>query len=373
MRIVNNPFLLIGYRGKSYFCNRKDELKWLSDNVKNDRNSVLYSWRRLGKSALIKCFLAEQEKSKKADCIYVDLLATRDIRESIKQIAQSVIDRYGKTESGFGAAMRNLLGKIGFDVGFDPVTGLPSLSLGLRHEPVPEQSLHALGEFLSEQKKQVIIALDEFQQVATFGAENGEAVFRLWAQEFPQIRFIYSGSHRQMMSSMFSEKNRPFYRSAQLLELHPINLKDYRQFIRKHFSAHNKKIDSDTIEAIYEWSRGQTYCIQLICNRLFGQYDDVKKQYLHTIYQEILEQENTVFSNYFNLLTETQWNVLRAVAKEEPMINPFSKKILTRYRLGAASSVSSAMQQLQTKELVIKDGNSFLVHDVIFARWLQNR
>ncbi len=373
MAMVKNPFLLMGYRGKSYFCNRKDELDWLLDNVRNDRNSVLFSWRRLGKTALVKYFLTEQEKSESADCIYVDLMATRDMGESIKQIVQAVVDRYGKTDSGFGAAMRSLLGKIGFDVGFDPVTGLPSLSLGLRHEPVPEQSLHALGEFLSAQKKQVIIALDEFQQVATFAGENGEAVFRSWAQEFPQIRFIYSGSHRQMMSSMFSEKNRPFYRSAQLLELHPINLKDYKPFIKRHFNAHKKQIDSETIESIYEWSRGQTYSIQLICNKLFGHFDLVKKQYLHTVYAEILEQESAVFSNYFNLLTETQWNVLLAVAKEEPMINPLSKEILTRYRLGAASSVSSAMQQLQTKELVIKDGNAFLVHDVIFARWLQNR
>ncbi len=369
----NNPFLVIGYHSKRYFCNRDAEIRWLRDNIENERNSVLYSWRRLGKTAVIQCVLKELEREKKAETVYADLLATQSIDEAVLQITQAVIHRFGKTSAGAGSALMKLLGKVGFDISIDPMTGMPSLSMGVRQGPKAEHSLQSLGEFLAGRKEQSVIAIDEFQQVTNFDSGRGEAVFRAWAQQFPTIRFIFSGSHRQMMTSMFSNKNRPFYRSAQLLELKPIDKTHYRKFIKRHFKSGKKTIAPEVIDEIYDWSRGQTYCIQLLCNRLYAAHDKAELKHLPQVIDEVMQQENNVFSNYFSLFTKTQWNVLKAVAKEEPLTNPLSKEVLQRYQLGAASTVSSALTQLQQKEFVIKDGDQYLVHDVIFARWLQSR
>lgn len=369
----NNPFLLIGYHSKRYFCNRTTEVEWLQDNVANERNSVLYSWRRLGKTAVVQCVLKELERSKKAETVYTDILATQSMEEAVLQIARAITHRYGKASSGAGSAFMKMLGKIGFDISIDPMTGLPSLSMGMRHGPKAEHSLHSLGEFLMSRKEPIVLAIDEFQQVSRFDAQNGEAVFRSWAQQFPELRFIFSGSHRQMMESMFAERNRPFYRSAQLMELKPIDKKEYRKFINKQFKAGGKTISPDVIDGVYTWSRGQTYCIQLLCNRLYASYQKVEPKHLPKVIDEVLQQENNIFSNYFSLFTKTQWNVMRAVAKEEPLTNPLSKDVLSRHQLGAASTVGSALAQLQEKEFVIKDDGQYLVHDVIFARWLQAR
>jgi len=46
-------------------------------------------------------------------------------------------------------------------------------------------------------------------------------------------------------------------------------------------------------------------------------------------------------------------------------------EFIQKYALGAASSVQVALKSLQKKEIVIKEGDKFLVHDVILARWLQ--
>lgn len=369
----HNPFLLLGYHSRKYFCNRNDEINWLEDNLQNGRNSVLYSLRRLGKTAVIQCVLKELERSGKAEVIFVDLLATQTAEDAILQIARAVVQRYGKATSGAGPAFMKMLGKVGFDISIDPMTGLPSLSMGLRQGPSPEHSLESLGTFLKARKKPVVIAMDEFQQVCSFKKENAEAIFRTWAQQFPEIRFIFSGSHRQMMMSMFAEKNRPFYRSAQLKELQPIALDEYRPFISKHFKAAKKNIDRDVVDEIYRWSRGQTYCVQLLCNRLYGSFAHADLQALNRVKQEVLQQENNVFINYFNLFTTTQWNVLRAIAKEEPLVNPLSKEVLMRHQLGAASTVASALKQLQHKEFVVQLGDEYLVHDVVFARWLRHR
>jgi len=372
MKTLKNPFILTGFYDKAYFCDREEELKSLHNNFDNERNVVLYSWRRLGKTALIKYFLTRLEEHKKAETVYVDLLGTLNMNAALRQITEAVYHRFGKTSAGISNVFQRLLGKLGAELSFDTFTGMPVLNIGVRNTHAPEQSLQSIGEFLQDRNKQVFVALDEFQQIVHFEENNGEACFRSWMQNFPGIRFIFSGSHRHLMLSMFSEKNRPFYRSAQLVQLGPIPLTEYKSFIQLHFQSHQKKINEEAIEAIYLWCRQQTYCVQLVCNKLFGMYDQVAIETLADVFNEILEQESPLFINYGNLLTVTQWKVLQSIAKEEPLSNPLSKEFITKHFLGASSSVETAMKSLIKKELVIKDGNFYLVHDVLLSRWLQS-
>ncbi len=372
MKPLKNPFILTGFYGKVYFCDREKELKSLHNHFDNERNIVLYSWRRLGKTALIKYFLSILEKQNKTETVYVDLLGTINMTTSLRQITEAVYHRFGKTSHGISNVFQQLLGKLGAELSFDSYSGIPVLNIGLRNTHAPEQSLQSIGEFLQDRNKQVIVALDEFQQIVHYEDNNGEAYFRSWMQNFPGIRFIFSGSHRHMMLSMFAEKNRPFYRSAQLVQLGPIPLNKYRSFIRRHFQSHKKTINDEAIEVIYLWSRQQTYCIQLVCNKLFGTYDKAEIETTTDVFEEILEQESPLFINYRNLLTGTQWKVLQSIAKGEPLTNPLSKDFITKYDLGASSSVETAMKSLIKKELVIKEGNFYLVHDVLLARWLQS-
>ena len=370
---LKNPFLLTGYYSKTYFCDRKNELEILHQHFENERNVVLYAWRRMGKSALIRCFIEELESQQNAETIYVDLLGTRSMDDAILQIAKAVYQRFGKTQKGISPAIAKLFGAIGIDLSFDPHSGMPKLSVGLRnYSPAAENSLAELGAFLQSRKKTILIALDEFQQIRHYSKQDGEAVFRSWVQAFPTIRFIFSGSHRNMMQSMFSDKNRPFYQSAQLMLLNAIPLDAYTQFIQKHFTKNKQEIKTEQIEEFYTWCRAQTYCIQLVCNRLYGMGTNITDSMINKVYSEILQEEGAVFSNYTNLLTDTQWSVLQALAKEEPVKSPTANAFIQQYNLAAASSVSTALQKLMEYEIVIKEGEYYLVHDVLLARWLQS-
>lgn len=371
MKKLQNPFLLTGYYSKDYFCDRESEIEELKDHFNNERNIVLFSWRRIGKTALLKCFLADIIKEGKTETLYVDLLGTRDMSSALKRISQAVYENYGETTSGISSAFRNLLSKTGIELSFDPVTGVPKFSIGIKGISDAEKSLHAIGTFFSKRKKKVLVILDEFQQITRYSDQDGEAVFRSWTQEFPGIRFIFSGSHRNMMISMFTEKNRSFHRSTQLMQLDPIDLKSYMEFIRSHFENNNKLYDESTVEEIYNWCRQQTYCIQLVCNRIFGSYDEMNKEILNEVFNQILDQESLVFSGYTKLLTNMQWKVLLAVSKEEPLMNPLANEFINKYQLGAASSVSTALKMLEKNELVIEDNKKYFVHDVLLARWLQ--
>jgi len=370
MKSPSNPFVLNTYHGKKYFCDRENDIEVLRNHIENDRNVVLFAWRRLGKSALIHRFFEELEETGEYETLYVDFLATHSVEEAVKTVTTVIYDKYGKTQSGFSATMQKLFSALGATISFNPLSGIPELSIGIKQPGMEEHSLNALGDFLRDRKKKVVITIDEFQQIAHYEEENAEALFRTWMQLFPDIRFIFSGSHRTMMVEMFAENSRPFYQSAQLMSLLPIALEKYTPFIQGHFEDNGKSISSELIEKIYAWSRGQTYTIQLVCNYLFAQFIHVKEEDFQKICSDILEQHQAIFANFPKMLTRTQWNVFKATAKEEPLLSPLNKDFLTKHRLGAASSVSTALKALQKQELVVLDDGAYLVHEVLLARWM---
>ena len=367
---MKNPFVLTGYRGGDYFCDRKKELEWLEDQYSNDRNVVLHSWRRMGKTSLIFHFFHKLQR-KKVSCIFVDLMGTTSMEDSIKKIAEAVIHKYGKIDKGLSSTITRLLSSIGASLVFDPLSGIPQLDLNYSGASKPDHSLEAIGRFLSSQDTPVIIAIDEFQQIVNYEDKKAEAIFRGWAQQFPKIRIFFSGSHRHMMMSMFSEANRPFYRSAQLFGLEPIPENEYSKFIIRKFKNADKKINDIQIRKIFEWTRNQTYYIQLACNKLYGKTDDVKDIDLQMVFNEMIQQEIPIFSSYQQLLTSLQWKVFMAIAKENGVENPLSQAFLRKYNLGAASSVKSAIDILTRKELVIYWDNKYQLHDTLLLRWLQ--
>lgn len=372
MKAPFNPFVINSHQGKDYFCDREKELEKLLNHLKNDRNVVLYAWRRLGKSALIHRLFEELEETKEFETIYIDLLATQNLGEAIRAITSAIYEKYGKTSSGIGVTLQKLLASIGASLSFNAFTGLPEISVNIRQLEKASESLRSLGDFLKSRKKRIVLAIDEFQQIGEYEHQQAEAVFRTWVQQIPEVRFIFSGSHRSMMEAMFSETKRPFYQSAQLESLNPIDLESYTNFIQTHFSKSKKEISSGSVQKIYTWSRGQTYTIQLVCNKLFSEFKVIEDDDILFVFDQILDQQKVLFANFQKILTRTQWTVFKAIAKEEPLINPFSKEFIGKYDLGAASSIRTAIKALEKQELVIQDEGAYLVHDVQLARWLSS-
>jgi uncharacterized protein len=370
MKKLENPFLLLGYYGPAYFCNREEELLQLSDHIKNGRNVVLYAWRRLGKSALINRFLQEEEKSENIEAIYIDIMATENTSQAIEAIIEAVCEKYGKTQTGgLNAAFQKLIGSLGVTLSFDSFTGLPNFSIAAHPSQQNEITLNRIGEFLSDKKKQVVIAIDEFQQITSYEEKNVEAIFRQFMQSFPSIRFIFSGSQRNLMTQMFLEKKRPFYKSCQLISLESIPLEKYQPFIEQHFAEAGKKIEPEIIYEIYDWSRGQTYSVQLLCNLLFGA-NEISQAKLEEIKKSILVQEAPFYSSYQKILTKAQWQVLLAIAREGYAEKVTSKKFLSKHNLAASSTVNSALKTLINNEVVVFEDGKHFVHEVIFGRWL---
>lgn len=53
MKELNNPFVVYGYKGARYFCDREKETEKIIKGLTNERNIALIAPRRIGKTGLV--------------------------------------------------------------------------------------------------------------------------------------------------------------------------------------------------------------------------------------------------------------------------------------------------------------------------------
>lgn len=112
---------------------------------------------------------------------------------------------------------------------------MPSVTLDF----IPERSEETLKEiftYLSQSGLQCYIAIDEFQQIMEYPEKGMEGLLRSYIQFTPNVHFIFSGSKKHMMESIFFSVKRPFYQSTQKLFLEPIPYAPYWYFAKKLFA-----------------------------------------------------------------------------------------------------------------------------------------
>jgi AAA+ ATPase superfamily predicted ATPase len=368
-----NPFKVHGYEGAEYFCNRTKETEELKQNMLNGRNTVVYGWRRLGKSALIWHVLDKLKKQKFA-CIYADLYGTNSIAEANEAIVDAIVKSGYNSKTGFTNSLTKLLGSLGATLSFDSYSGMPKINFGITNSNphTGEQNLNTLIQYIKDNYKNTVVVLDEFQSITEYSDKiNPEAIFRGIMQENPQIRFVYSGSNRHLMMSMFSDSNRPFYSSCAHMLIEPIYLEDYTPFIQKWMKKGGIKIEAEHIEQAYNWANGQTFYVQLVCNMLYNRGENVTQEILVDTFRRCIDQQTPYFQNIHEMLTQKQRQIMQAIAQENVVESPTSQGFTNKYGLGATSSISRVINSLESKTLIIKTSEGYRIHDALLSRWYE--
>lgn len=89
-----NPFVLRGYRGPEYFCDREAETRRIVSALENERNTTLMAPRRYGKTGLIRHVFGRLPDDYAS--VYVDIYATRNLAEFTQAFANAVIGALDK-------------------------------------------------------------------------------------------------------------------------------------------------------------------------------------------------------------------------------------------------------------------------------------
>ena len=221
--------------------------------------------------------------------------------------------------------------------------------------------------------KRCVVAIDEFQQIAKYPEKNIEALLRTHIQKQGNSNFIFAGSERHMMQEMFSSAARPFYHSADMLELKAIAPEIYIPFVVNHFKKCRRHIEAANVEKVYNLFKGHTYYIQKTFNEAFADTPEGGECTIETIrdaIDEMIASNDTIFREILSNVPEKQKTLLYAIAREGEAERITSADFIKRHSLTSASSVQSATKKLLEKDLITEINKVFSVTDKLFAMWI---
>ena len=368
-----NPFVVKGKIEPRYFCDREAETERLTKSISNGNNIVLISPRRMGKTGLIEhCF--DQPALSDYYTFFIDILHTTSLREFTYILGKEVFDRLLPKGKKMVKILIQTMKSISGSFGIDPTTGEPSFNLQLGDITTPEYTLEEIFRCLEAANQPCLVAIDEFQQITNYPEKNIEAILRTHIQRLSNTSFIFAGSERHIMQEMFLTAARPFYYSAELMELGPIEKSVYISFIVRNFEENKRKIDQETAEKVYDLFDGHTFYIQKTFNEAFSNTEKGKYCTMETI-KEAIETLLEIYAPFFKqVLSETlekQKQLLYAIALDGEAEGITSATFIKRHSLDSASSVQAAAKRLLEKDLIIKESKSYRLTDRFFTLWIK--
>lgn len=372
--LQNNPFLTEGYLSPEYFCDRVEETALLTRHLTNGCNVALIAPRRMGKSGLIYNCFNEEEIRNNYHCIYIDIYETKNLNEFVyvmgKGILRELRSQGRKVWESFLNIMQSLKSTITFDI-----NGNPEWNVGLGDIASPDITLDEIFEYLNHADKPCIVAIDEFQTIASYPEKTVEAALRKRIQNCHNAKFVFSGSKRHMMALMFASESRPFYNSSSIMGLEPINKEAYFDFAKHHLSKINRSISHKAFEWIYQSFDGITWYIQYILNMLYTHAiseSTITTEDAKSVMTAILSHHRFVYESLLFQLSPKQKQVLLAIANEGNATGVTSQAFLQKYKLGS-STVQGAIKVLTERDFISYDNDSYQVSDRFFREWIIKR
>ncbi len=364
--MVRNPFVLNGYVGREYFCDREQEVKKLLEHVSNGVNVTLVSPRRVGKTGLIEHLFHQKEVEENYYTFLIDIYATKTIEEMVAQMAKSILStlksRSEKALQSFSAIVQYLRPTMSFDN-----LGNPSWSIGIGEIQNPQNSIDEIFQYLENADKPCIVAIDEFQTISEYPNVKAEALLRTYVQHCHNAQFIFAGSKRTMIVEMFSKHSRPFYQSTTIMSVPKLDIDKYRSFAVSHFENGEKRLSPDVVDEVYGRFDGITWYLQRMMNKLYtltpiGETCD--KHYIPKAIEDILDENQMAYEALLYQIPSRQKALLMAICAEG------KSSSIRRHSLSSSSSVQSAIRGLLEKELVTSENGSYEVYDKFLAMWL---
>lgn len=367
-----NPFLISGYAGPEYFCDRQKETENIRKALKNGRNITLISPRRMGKTGLIKHALQQEHRQNPdTQVFYMDIYPSQNLNDFVRIFAATILGELDSTSKKVWKKVGDFIKSFRPVITFNELSGLPQVSIEM-NKGAEEASLKEIFEYLQSSGKTCYIAIDEFQQIASYPEKGVEALLRSHIQFIPNVHFIFSGSKQHVMQEMFMSAKRPFYQSTQTLVLDCINSKNYYKFAAGFFPA-KRALSQEVFDFIYQRFEGHTWYIQCILNRLYGFSGAINEKAVIQALSEIVEESSYFYESLLAAYPAGINRLLKAIADERCVKEILAGSFISKYNLKAASSVNGMLKKAIDNELVYKTPKGYIVYDRFMAEWLRNR
>lgn len=370
---IDNPFIVGRYLAPEYFCDRDEETDFLRKQMRNGRNVALISPRRLGKTGLIHHFFHQADVREQFYTFFIDIYATSSLTELVYLLGKAIFEQLKPRSTAWRERFLQVVSSLRVGFKLDAVTGNPTFDIGLGDIQSPETTLSEIFRYLEEADRPCIVAIDEFQQVASYAEQNTEALLRTHIQKCSQTLFIFSGSKRHLMTQMFNSPAKPFYQSAIGMTLQPLDRAVYADFARRLFALNGRRLANGVAEEVYDYTEGYTWFMQMLMNELFALTpigSTCTPEYIANARSNILQAQDGLYRELLANLSIKQRQLLQAIAREGRVAGITSSAFIRSHHLPSASSVQSAARPLLENDIITQTDGTYRLYDFFLSQWL---
>lgn len=347
--------------GESFF-GRDEEMAVLSQSVQYSNNLLIYSKRRMGKSSLINTFF--QKNKSNAICIYVDIFEITSKEDFAKSLLRGVSNA---TKGDLKSAIKKLTSlfkRVRVEPTIDPTTfeySIKPIVTTLSFEEMMEDFFHTIRELSRE--SQVIIAIDEFQQIAAITDVKLDAIMRKEIQTRENVSYLFLGSKRHLLTSLF-EYQAPLYEMATHYELQPLKFDAIRDYVTQYL-----KIDDEHLRLICDITRFETKMMQNVFHLLYLQKEEsVTKERIDEAVNEIINSKDSSYKIIFDTMNNNQKIALKVIGRYKSGF--FTQSVLQEFNI-KKQTLQSALDALFKRELIDKDGDLYFIPDRTLELWVE--
>ncbi len=372
----DSPFIYGTTVSEHSFTNRETETAKLRSNLLNGINTMIISPRRWGKSSLVEKVIAEiNKKEKKTKTIIIDLFSVSSEEEFLETFAREIIkassSRWQEWVSGGKDFFKKLIPKL--SMGIDPGADF-TLSFDWKELKKHNDEVLNLPEVISQKKGiKLIICLDEFQNLSSFpNYVDFEKKMRACWQRQKSVTYCLYGSKRHMMSDIFNNPSKPFYRFGDIMLLQKIETSKWVSFICGSFKNSGKQIDEKEAKMIPAIMKNHSWYVQQLAHytwNLSSKKATIKE--INAALDELIQANTPLYQKEVETISVTQLNLLKAVAMGEGQFT--ATATMQRYNLGTPRNVSKNKNILINKDLIHEINGIYEFLDPAFELWFKKQ
>lgn len=354
------------------FCGRKDLIKQLRELIASSQNVLVQGQRRVGKTSLIYETVRRLQAYRP---LLVDLMEIKTSHDLCQRIIKAIITL--ETKGNVLTKTLRFLSSLKPQLGFDPLTGLPTISLDPSMKLTPS-SLEEISDLITElnKKKKVVVVLDEFQDVLNLkDSAQTLAILRSKIQYHRDVPYVFAGSIRSEMDKIFTAHDSPLFKSAIPITVGPLPEKEFSGFIRKKFLIGKRTIADSTVEQIFTITENITGDILQLCEALWSVTtygDSISDRNLAEAFELIFSRESKSYELILSGITANQLSCLTGLARVGGKA-PTSSAFLQETGIRQPSSVTKALSSLLKRKVIFKMDNEYRFVNPFFKAWLKHK
>lgn len=376
--MADNPFVYGEVVPATAFVDRQEELDRLAADLASGQKIFLISPRRYGKTSLVRQALRALvrrgvialEVTVSHYSSYVAFL------EGYTRVMAPEETRLDRVRSWLGEVLSGVRPEVRYDPESlsGPITvAFPSVRTDRDVSHLAAQVFQLPARIAAARRRRVVVFLDEFQAIDAFNGGSVEHALRAAVQHQRDVGYVFAGSEPSLMERMLGPK-RPFYKAGPVLRLGKIPPDLFAAFVESRFVRTGIRPEPGLGAAIVDAAGNLPYDVQRLAHET---WDDLRAQGrrragpddLHATLKRLLTEQATLFEGLWQRLTLAQRATLRAVVVQEGR-EVLAADVRHRHRLGGASTVQAALSALQRLDLIMREGDRYVLTDSLFREWV---